>query len=397
MTDRAIKILTISLLFFVGSILIYFLVSTAIDGYWIWNSGQIDFAVTGQFGDFVGGFLGTIINGAAFYFLYLTLNEQRKSSIKQSFETKLFELLHLHRENISELRYTKFYRNILETSEARKVFRIIIKELIECIHEVKRFSKIYPELEVLKPEYAEKLRAIRKENNCKASIEDLAHIDIAFCIFYFGVSEESGPILLHKFFNRYNSDYAKKLLVFMKLKPKQEIKVAYKLWEWFKEKSVRETKAIFDEGYKWEQERRIVSSKCKKLFENLKKEKYYGGHQHRLGHYFRHLFQSFKFLSSQDFLSDKEKYFFAKTIRAQLSTYEQILLFFNSLSSLGMQWEYTADIKDLPKNYKKEDFKLITRYNLIKNLPGSQYYEFTYREYYRDARYEYQDDITYLK
>lgn len=64
MKDKAIKNLTISLLIFVGITLVYFIVSTAIEGYWIWSKGNIDFTVTGQFGNFVGGFLGTIINGA---------------------------------------------------------------------------------------------------------------------------------------------------------------------------------------------------------------------------------------------------------------------------------------------------------------------------------------------
>ena len=88
MNDKSIKKLTIYLLIFIGGTLVYFLISTALNGYSIWTHGDINFEVTGQFGDFVGGFLGTIINGAAFYFLYLTLNEQRKSGITQSFETK---------------------------------------------------------------------------------------------------------------------------------------------------------------------------------------------------------------------------------------------------------------------------------------------------------------------
>ncbi len=138
MKDKNIRILTVGLLILIGLTLIFFMISTAIDGYWIWNKGKIDFSVTGQFGDFVGGFLGTIINGAVFYFLYLTLNEQRKSSLKQSFETKIFDLINLHRSNVSELRYTKFHKEKLQTSESRKVFRVIVEEFLECLYEVKR-------------------------------------------------------------------------------------------------------------------------------------------------------------------------------------------------------------------------------------------------------------------
>lgn len=38
-----------------------------------------------------------------------------------------------------------------------------------------------------------------------------------------------------------------------------------------------------------------------------KYEKYYGGHQFRLGHYFRHLYQTYKFVDSSEFLSKEQK------------------------------------------------------------------------------------------
>ncbi len=392
MSDRSIKILTITLISFVGGTTIYYLVFTALEGYWIWGNGEIDFNVTGQIGDFIGGFLGTIINGAAFYFLYLTLNEQRKSSLKQSFETKLYDLIHLHRENISELKYSKYINGKMETSEARKVFRVIIAEFIQCYHETKHFVKIYPDLQILKEEYSNSLKGILKRNRCKEPIENIALIDISFCFFYFGLSKESDSILMHKFYNRYETDFIRRLKLFMQLKPKQHKKSLYKTWKSFRDKSMDEKKEIiewlFQNSKSMEQGSSFPYSVCNNIFAN----KYYGGHQHRFGHYLRHLFQTFKFLSSQNYLTRDEKYFFGKTIRAQLSTYEQFLLFFNSLTSLGMKWEYNSEIKDKDS---QEDYKFITRYNLVKNLPGSQYYDFTYRKFYPKVNFEYFDDITY--
>lgn len=390
MKDKAIKNLTITLLVFVGLTFLYLLISTCIDGYSIWSSNKIDFAVTGQFGDFIGGFLGTVINGAAFYFLYLTLNEQRKSTEKQSFETKFYELIHLHRENVNELRYTK--NNM--TAESRKVFRVIVEEFVECLHEVKRFSKMYPNLEVLQPAYKIKLEQIAKANKCRAKVEDLAAIDISFCCIYFGLSSESETILLHKFFHRYNKEFIRRLKTFLQLKPKTENTELFEEWKKFKAKDIKEMKEQFE---KIHTNRNPNSSDASsdKLFKNLTAYKYYGGNQHRLGHYFRHLFQTYKFISLQQSLTPDEKYFYAKTLRAQLSTYEQFILLFNSLSSLGMKWEYTSDVDNLPNGYEISDFKFITRYNLIKNLPGSQYYDITYRRYYPDVHFEYRDDITY--
>ncbi len=178
----------------------------------------------------------------------------------------------------------------------------------------------------------------------------------------------------------------------MQLKPKKENVKDFELWEQFKNLRVQEMKEIFEKNYNM---CRKPNQELHKFFWNLQNEKYYGGHQHRLGHYFRHLFQSFKYLSMQTYLTRDEKYFYAKTIRAQLSTYEQYLLFFNSLSSLGMKWEYTAEIPDQTLKLNLEDFKFITRYNLIKNLPGSQYYDFSFRKYYPNVRYDYKEDISY--
>ena len=62
-----------------------------------------------------------------------------------------------------------------------------------------------------------------------------------------------------------------------------------------------------------------------------------------------------------------------------------------------MRWEYNADIENLENGNIPENFKFITRYNLIKNLPGSQYYEFGYRKYYPKVDFEYKEDITYKK
>lgn len=354
----------------------------------------------GQYGDFIGGVVATFFSLTGVLLLFETLRNQRHefrknglSQLKQSFETKFFELIRFHRENISEIKYTKFYRSELQTSEARKVFRVIAAEYLECFQELKRFIKLYPGVEFIKPKYKIHLRKVREMNNCDATIEELAIIDISYCYFFFGVSKESEPIILQKFFTRYDKAFITKLKMFFQLKPKSEFSLHFKNWKFFMEKNIVEMKDLFEDIYLAKANPSLnISDEVKAMLQNLKMDKYYGGHQHRLGHYFRHLFQSYKFLSLQDFLSTDEKYFYAKTFRAQISTYEQLMLFFNSLSSLGMKWDYTPDT---PVNLNSEDFKFITKYQLIKNLPGSQYFEFEYRKYYEKVKFEFQDDPTY--
>ena len=173
----------------------------------------------------------------------------------------------------------------------------------------------------------------------------------------------------------------------MKLKPKEEDE-RYPFWRDLRGKEVKDLRIIVNDAYKL----RNKGKKANKDYplaayrmssKNIYK-KYYGGHQFRLSHYFRHLFQSFKYIDTNTFLSQKEKYFYAKMLRGQLSTYEQALIFINSISTLGMKWEY------LPESLNGKEYspKLISNYNLIKNLPGKHFYGIKFDRYYPKVDYE---------
>lgn len=79
------------------------------------------------------------------------------------------------------------------------------------------------------------------------------------------------------------------------------------------------------------------------------------GHQAYLGHYYRHLFQTVKFVASKKFLTDTQKLNYLRILRAQLSNYEQIMLFYNWLSEYGSAWQ------DDTNNF-------LTQYKMIHNL-----------------------------
>ena len=98
----------------------------------------------------------------------------------------------------------------------------------------------------------------------------------------------------------------------------------------------------------------------------------FNGHQSRLAHYFRHLYQTIKYIDSQDFLSIKNKEYYAKTLRAQLSNHELAIFFYNSLSILGKNWSEN----------NKTDF--IDTYQLLKNIPLKGFtFELNPEDYYR--------------
>lgn len=69
-------------------------------------------------------------------------------------------------------------------------------------------------------------------------------------------------------------------------------------------------------------------------------------------HYFRHLYTIIKFVDKADFLSDEEKYQYVAMVRATLSRYELVWIYYNGISSRG----------------KLKFKKLIEKYSLLKNL-----------------------------
>jgi hypothetical protein len=77
----------------------------------------------------------------------------------------------------------------------------------------------------------------------------------------------------------------------------------------------------------------------------------FDGHVNRLGHYYRNLFHTVKYVANQSF-DKEEKYEYIKMIRAQLSNFEQLMLYYNALAWFDADWKV-----------------YFTDYRLIKNLP----------------------------
>jgi len=387
---KTIQILAWTLIVLGGLISIFFIISTYFDGFSILSSQKTDYGITGQFGDFIGGVVGTIFALAGTLLIFLTFNEQVKQNKREAFESAFFEMIRLYRQNVTELTYEKFVSNKLDKAENRKVFRHIFQEFLECFREVKKFSNSKNPDDYLLKRQKEKLMEIINSNNQKINIIELALIDIAYSIVYFGVGEEGEIVLRDKFKKKYRHEYFYPLLKFIKLKPRRPNKIRWEKWEKLLSYPFKQFKDVNKEFYAYREHMPItsVSAEVKNLIYKTEYDKYYGGHQHRLGHYYRHLFQSYKYLNYHKELTLTEKKFYGKTLRAQISTYEQALLFVNSLSSLGMKWEFTPEFDLLDGNEDKENCKLITRYNLIKNLPGNHFFGLTYKTYYPKIDYE---------
>lgn len=63
---------------------------------------------------------------------------------------------------------------------------------------------------------------------------------------------------------------------------------------------------------------------------------FYNSNNHILGHYFRFLFNMINFIESSDI---KNKVFYSKLVRAQLSDHEVAILFYNGLSQKGKKFK----------------------------------------------------------
>jgi hypothetical protein len=389
---RLIEIIVVSVL-----ILIIFLIKIVFNGFWIWG-GNLAFAETGQFGDFVGGVIGTFFSGAGFYFLYVTLLEQRiaidgqKNAFeKERFEAKFFDLIKLHRENVSEF---KFEGKILDedriqwnnnTYENKAVFNAIYNQFVQCNNELKHLFK--GAKRTYNPEYLKKISHLNLDNN---RLNLLAKIDVCYSIIFYGVSSEGSIILYKKFRHKYKEKFINDILRYISLKPASDEKILKK-WILLSNKSSRGKKLLVVNEI-FDRRKKIIDDTNSKYDEitndyHNKYIKYYGGHQFRLGHYYRHLYQTVKYVNNSD-MTYKEKYNYVKILRAQLSTYEQMTLFLNSLSSMGYIWELEPEIDNDLTKYSKKDFELITKYNLIKNIPGEEIFGIPFRLFYPNVEYE---------
>ncbi|MBS1774313.1 MAG: putative phage abortive infection protein [Bacteroidetes bacterium] len=287
----------------------------------------------GQIGDLFGGTTGpmiawmaAVLTFAAFWVQYKaneqqreqfekTLQDQKEASNKQDtiwrterFEDRFFELLKLHKSNVSEM-------NIAGRVLGRKCFVQMFYELKFC-YEVSE-------------DFLNTLVKASNENKEKYSNFDL--MGFAYTIFFYGVGYYSEKHYSHRF------NIAEKDL-FSQLKP-------------FFEKIQNDTLEY------------LGSNGNKKIYEynsprtskpgSFNIEFYYypfDGHINRLGHYYRHLFQTTNYVISQDFIEDK--YSYIKTLRAQLSNFEQLMLYYNALAWFQGGWK-----------------EIFTEYRFIKNIP----------------------------
>ncbi|WP_407524448.1 putative phage abortive infection protein [Lacibacter sp. MH-610] len=276
-------------------------------------SADFNFTQTGQIGDTIGGLMnpfvalaGVVVTGLAFYIQYKAnllqrelflreqdenkkqlqeqIDNQNKQIRLQQFESKFYEMLRLHRDNITEMKIEGYdfeegstLTKIQRITEGRKVF-VTMKTEFECI-----------------------LSLFTKDGKLTDEI-----FNKCYALFFSGLEE---------FEVRF---------------PEESIMVE------ILKKARRQHENPDTSIIKNNQDRKEFLPYVK-LYFNYKP---FAGHASRLGHYFRHLYLAVKSVANSDIVTDyDEKMKYLKILRAQLSNHEQMLLFYNWLSEYGADWE----------------------------------------------------------
>lgn len=257
----------------------------------------------GVFGDFVGGYIGTLFLVVSVAILSASYRNQRTTNERTVFEARFFELLKYHRENVSEIG--------LSDKFGRRVFVSLIREFREAMKIVEdaylAFGKTCPKSQV---------------------------VDLSYSAFYFGVGPNSSRLLKGEVSRRYETEIVTALVLRME-------SVQARWYEIGRSERNSESESAFARRKADERGKLTRLTYCP-----------FDGHQSRLGHYFRHLFQLIRYAAEHAPKGTAKEY--ADIARAQLTNHEQALLRLHVSSSLGKTWK---------------DANYLKRFSLTQDLP----------------------------
>jgi hypothetical protein len=337
----------------------------------------IDFTGTGEIGDTLGGIMnpfialgGALLTYLAFYMQFKAnklqreqfevqienekkqfreeIKEQNEQFLKSQFENQFYEMIRLHKENVSEisinLKSSYFSGSQTVHSDDKISGREVFKYLLEEINLLYWITKEFYKKE--SPDYV---------------------MNMSYGIFFHG----------NKFDEKLESQKSDDNNYVNLINSLIDINI------WHSHGNYKGLKHIV--------KRHSGFEKAKELDFSLFK-----GHSAHLAHYYRHLYQTVKFVAYQDEtkISYSEKRKYLRILRAQLSNQEQTLLFYNWKSKFGHNWEnqtnkFFTDYRMIHNIYND---LLIKDFNLIKlfKLMGEPYYRIEpNRE--NDTLFEFQD------
>lgn len=266
----------------------------------------------------IGSLLAGLTAIASVLLLYETLREQQKSNQHNEFESRYFKLLEANRKTADQMKWTAPDGNEYHGSQ---VFQIML-ELIENSYKTLTTRDLPSESPVPYLPWQ------------GVSVEQKHFINIAYKVVFWGLDTRGKSILEKSDANDLISSESIRML-----------------------------------------DARMGTSTTGIRLEN-------GGFHAYTGHYFRMLYQSIRYVNEQDSLTYRQKYEYVKMLRAQLSNMETAVLFYDSLSDLGADWELSW--QGANSNINKQ---LITKYNLIGNLPDGMVPRKLVKKFYPNMKF----------
>jgi gas vesicle protein len=288
---------------------------------------HIDFSFANNYGVLIGGIFSFI----SVLLIAITLKNQSKVNQTSQFENKFFEQLKYYRENIEELDYSEQNKKVCK----RSVFLKIHNEIVDMFEKLKDQYMDYSIADLLNNEQILELQKLYKLKQVKIEKKVFLLSNLSYLIVFFGYKDS-------------NEKY------------KNALKKA--LSKDFKSEFIIEFVDYIGDP-----------------------PTYIDGQIFRLGHYFRHFYQTVRYVNEQSFLTYRQKYQYIKTLRAQMSSYEQSVLFFNSLTFMGRIWDYDSKGKN---NKEIINNMYLTKYNLVKNIPTDFILPFNISDFYPNIVYE---------
>ncbi len=128
------------------------------------HSTIIDAALASNFGDFIGGFVGTIFSIMSILLLIYTILHQNREARKSSLETNFFRMIDYHNQNVNQLTVPNLDVTKSDHSAGRRAF---VQFKIQ-IH------KLFPIV-----------RKINSVHNLQLNDDQIA--DIVYVVFYYGI------------------------------------------------------------------------------------------------------------------------------------------------------------------------------------------------------------------
>ena len=284
-----------------------------------------------EIGDTIGGilgpivgFLGVVVTFLAFWMQYKAnekqfkkFDEQDEDTKVERFENKFYELLKIHRDNVNEFEIVR--NDDKENLKGRRIF-------VEMFNELEYTYLIVKTISI-------KLNEDSEPTAYKFSDDD--SFNVSYLLFFNGFSDwsilDSEPASLSEF-----------RLLDIKLNP-----LLINALKFLAHVRTKQAKQLLSQPE--------IQLTDKLMMFPLPKVTFtlFGGHNSRLGHYYRNLFQIVTFVVNSN-IKENDKYSYVKIIRAQLSNHEQLLLYYNSLSPYGQPW--------LDNHYFND-------WRMIKNIP----------------------------